>query len=153
MSHLHFGDRGALVSSLGYSDAELDALRIARHFFHAFCEPGKQGWIGAFGYALRARGPDQGPQFALATLNAIQAVRQIRHSSFRFNCPTCKDCARYLSGNERSYMSALRAAVRRDEQALAGQLWLLCESNDPTKATEAFLTLGSFMPALAEAPL
>ncbi|SFD78052.1 hypothetical protein [Roseivivax sediminis] len=145
MSHLHYSERGTPLSSLGYSRPEQDALRVARHFFHAFCEPGKQGWISAFGHALRVRGPEDGPHLALATLNAIQSIRRIRPSPFRFNCPTCRECSLYLSGNERSYMNALRAAMRGDQVALGKHLWLLCEGNDPGAAEAAFRTLAELV--------
>lgn len=145
MSHYHMSERGVPVSSLGYSEAERDVLRIARHFFHSFCEPAREGWIAAFAHALRVRGAGAGPHLALSTLDAIQSVRRARHSAFRFNCPSCRDCALYLSGNERSYMNALRAARRGDRDALDAHLWLLCEGNAAPGAAAAFLALAQVM--------
>ena len=152
MSHYHKSERGVPVSSLGYSDKERDALRIARHFFHSFCEPAREGWIAAFSHALRVKGSEAGPHFALSTLNAIQAVRRARQSAFRFNCSSCRDCALYLSGNERSYMNALRAARRGDRDALEAHLWLLCEGNEAPDAADAFRALADVMDGKTSVP-
>ena len=143
MSHYHAADHGTPLSALGYSEAERDTLRVARHFFHAFCEPEKQGWIAAFAHALNVRGAEAGPHFALATLNAIQAVRRVRHSAFRFNCPTCRECALYLSSNERTFMAALRAAQAGDVARLRAHAWLLCEANEAGVVVEAFRALAA----------
>ncbi|ETX30376.1 hypothetical protein [Roseivivax isoporae] len=145
MTHRHNGDRGTPIATLGYSPAEREALRVARHFFQTFCDPERQGWIAAFGHALSVRGPDDGPHLALATLNAIQTLRRVRRSPFRFNCPNCPDCARYVSANERSFMNALRAALRGDRAGIAAHLWILCEGNDPDVAVPAFALLADIV--------
>lgn len=145
MSHYHQSERGTPLASLGYSASERTALTVARYFFHSFCEPSRQGWLGAFGHAMAVRGAEDGPRLALTTLATIQSIRRSRQSAFRFNAPTCRDCSAWITGNERSFMSALRAAIRNDRDSLDAHLWLLCEGNDPVEVPETFMALADLV--------
>ncbi len=123
-------DHGRL-SALDWGTEEVAVLTIARHYFTSFAVPHRHGWMGALGHALRVFGDDRGPAAAFAVLSMVQAMRSARQSPFNFNSADCPNCADRLTGNERTFMSALRALMRGDEAAANAHAALLCEGNDP----------------------
>jgi len=123
-------DRGTPVADLGYTEAERHVLTVARHYFSAFAQPEKQGWLAAISAALQLFDHARGPEVAVATLAMVQTMRRARRSVFRFNAPECPVCAAHVTPQERAMMSALRAAARGRDEAAQAHAAILCEGNN-----------------------
>ncbi|WP_425052779.1 hypothetical protein [Psychromarinibacter sp. S121] len=133
--------RGEPVDRIGFTGREMAVLTVARHFFSSFAAPERQGWIAAFSSALASFGHGEGPNNAVSILCAVQAMRSARRSTFSYNNADCGNCARFVTGHERSFMAALRSTIQGRPEAARAHAALLCEGNDADHFLRALETV------------
>lgn len=136
-----------LLSTLPFDEDERRVLRIARMFFRSFACPESQSWIAGVGAALEGFDHRVGPHVYVATLGAVQAMRQSRRSVFQFNDPGCVECALCVTDNERLFLGALRAMRDAAPERAAGLAMVLCEGNETGPWLVALKTLATQIPA------
>lgn len=135
------GTPGRPLAELGYRFEERAVLTLSRLFFATFAVPQSQSWMEALHMAETLFGPEQGPRIATAVLNAVQTMRGVRLSVFRFNAPKCACCSGYVTPQEEGFMRVLRATSRGDADAARAHAMLICELGDVTGVVSAFETL------------
>ncbi|PRY92891.1 hypothetical protein BCF33_1754 [Hasllibacter halocynthiae] len=140
------GHRSEPLDALSFDAAERDVLTIARHYFRSFAMPGTQSWIGGIGAALAAFDHDRAPGLAVAAVAAVQAMRQARASTFRFNDPCCPDCARRITRHEKAWLGALAAMRERAHERASGHAVILCEGADHAAFLRAMAVLAGHLP-------
>lgn len=122
-----------LLARAGFDPAEHAVLTVARLFFQSFAIPQGHAWISAFARAGALFPPGTtragGPEIAVATLAAVQAMRAARKSAFRFSNPDCPGCARILGAHERHFMDVLCAFRRGARSRAHAASMLICEGN------------------------
>jgi hypothetical protein len=152
MSDCNDAARGEPIGQLGYSPEERALLGVIRHYCSSFATPEREGWIAAIASALGSFGDERGPDIAIATLGALQAIRRSRQSHFRFNAADCPACSARVSGHEKLLMSILRATRRGQAESARALALLLCEGNDPAPVVRAMQILvdRSFVPGAAD---
>jgi hypothetical protein len=143
---------GPKLAELCLDGDELGVLAVARHYFRSFCAPATQSWMGAIAVAIEAWGPARGPDVAVATLNAVQAMRAARASPFVFNNPCCAGCAARVTPNEQALLSVMRGVRRGDVERAAGHAVLLCEGNDHANLIAALRLLDQRLPVPRRVP-
>lgn len=146
MSDCRKNDRGKPVAELGYTASDQSILAIARHYCAAFAIPEGQNWIAAVSVALSDFGHEHGPHVAVGVLGALQTLRRIRMSMFRFNSAECVVCSAYATGHEILLMSAFRAVLRGRSDAALSHATLLCEGNDARTLVAALEVLAARLP-------
>jgi hypothetical protein len=134
------------LDALPFDADERQVLHIARTFFRSFAMPETQAWIGGVGAALRGFDHAAAPHIYVATLGAVQAMRQSRRSVFRFNDPCCPDCADRATDGERLFLGGLRAMRDGAPERAAALATILCEGNDGGPWLIALRTLACQMP-------
>ncbi|MEM8824471.1 MAG: hypothetical protein AAGF30_12735 [Pseudomonadota bacterium] len=134
------------LSQLPFDGDEQQVLRIARMFFRSFAVPDSQAWIGGVGAALERFDHLAAPHIYVATLGAVQSMRQARRSVFCFNDPCCEDCARSVTDSERLFLGGLRAMRDQAPDRAAAFATILCEGNDCGPWLVALKTLAAQMP-------
>ncbi|WP_371156881.1 hypothetical protein [Jannaschia sp. 2305UL9-9] len=118
------------LQDLPFDTDERQVLRIARMFFRTFAEPQSQSWIGGVGAALDGFDHFAAPHVYVATLGAVQSMRQSRRSTFRFNDPCCPACAGSVTDCERLFLGGLRAMRDDAPDRAAALACILCEGNE-----------------------
>lgn len=138
--------RATPLADLPFDGDERQVLRIARMFFRSFAVPASQAWIGGVGAALERFDHLAAPHIYVATLGAVQSMRQARRSVFCFNDPCCEHCAQSITDSERLFLGGLRAMRDRAPDRAAGLATILCEGNDAGPWLVALKTLADQMP-------
>jgi hypothetical protein len=108
------GGAGGAAFPAWMDGAAAGILAIQRHYFQSFAFPASQGWMHAHVIAEERFGGTRGAVIAVATLAQVQAMRQARSGTFRFNDPLCPACRLHLTGEER-LLSLTLAALRRGD--------------------------------------
>lgn len=134
------------LAQLPFDADERQVLRIARMFFRSFAAPASQSWISGVGVALESFDHNVAPHIYVATLGAVQSMRQARRSIFRFNDPCCAHCAATVTDGERLFLSGLRAMRDDAPDRAAAFAAILCEGNDSGPWLVALKTLARQMP-------
>jgi hypothetical protein len=137
---------GTPLADLPFDADERQVLRIARMFFRSFAVPESQSWIGGVGAALNRFDHVTAPHVYVATLGAVQSMRQARRSVFRFNDPCCAACAAAVTEHERLFLSALRAMRDDATNRAAALATILCEDNACGPWLAALRVLAAQMP-------
>lgn len=123
-------DKEIAVADAGFDIVETAVLEVARYYWQTFAQPDTQSWFYALQRAEHSFGGGRGGEIGLEILAAVQAMRMIRMSCFRFNNPTCPGCSAIMSEHERQFMNVFRA-MRDGRPGLARtHAMLLCEGND-----------------------
>ena len=138
------------LAELPFDASERAALIIARHYFRSFAAPETQSWIAGIGSALVHFDQDRAPQVAVATLAAVQSMRQARRSVFRFNDLGCARCAAGITAHERAFLSMLAGIRRGRSDRASGHAVILCEGNDHAAVLRALGTLASLLPPVGQ---
>ncbi|MEM7489302.1 MAG: hypothetical protein AAF390_09290 [Pseudomonadota bacterium] len=135
------------LADLPFDGDERQVLRIARMFFRSFALPESQAWIGGVGAALERFDHRSAPHLFVATLGAVQSMRQARRSVFSFNDPCCALCAGSVTDTERLFLGGLRAMRDGAPDRAAALATILCEGNDSGPWLVALKTLAAQMPS------
>lgn len=134
------------LADLPFDADERQVLRIARMFFRSFAAPESQSWLAGVGAALERFDHRSAPHIYVATLGAVQSMRQARRSVFCFNDPCCKHCAKSVTDSERLFLGGLRAMRDEAPDRAAALATILCEGNDCGPWLVALKTLAAQLP-------
>jgi len=143
------GRRETPLSDVGLDRVEVACLTLTRRMLLSMCLHGSAEWDETVEPAVRGFGATRGPKIALATAALLGKVRRSRSSTFVFGNPSCPNCARILTEEERRLITAL-ASVRRGRVGAAHvQLMLLCEDKPAGPVLQALNTLSALLPPAA----
>lgn len=141
----HAGRGSILVQDAGLSGSEKAVLEIMRYIMLSFATPESQGWIRAF-----RRGYDFWPEtraahMAMSVFAMVQSMRCARGSEFRFANPDCKRCVRFLTPDERRFLTVLACVGRGERSRSHAEALILCEGRDPGTTLAAARTLSDLL--------
>lgn len=129
------------LSRLDFADAAV--LTVARYFFQGFAHPHSESWVAAFTHALRLFDEDMAPRMALATLRAVQSMREARRSCFHFSNPDCPHCAEVIGEAERHFIGIFHAIAHARQSDAYAHAIILCEGNQVEPLLSEFRALAA----------
>ena len=126
--HRPLRPKEAHVTSVGLDRTEFQLLQMARWFFTSYSTSGT-AWVRAFVEAEGFFGRTNGPRYAYGLLRVLQVIRRTRRSAFRFNNPSCPDCAVVLTEMERRLFQSLIDLRQGRVGRAQAEIMMLSEGN------------------------
>ncbi|MEO0622148.1 MAG: hypothetical protein AAF183_07935 [Pseudomonadota bacterium] len=138
VGHVHQSEHDSLIKDCGFDRFETSVLEISRRLFSSFADPLSHGWMHAFERAEEIFPPPFGSTIALALVRCIRILRTSRTTRFSFINADCRSCSRWVTQEERHFISILRAARHSRRSEAVTFATMVCEGQEPGQLVDGF---------------